>query len=35
MEEWKEYKISDVCKIRHGFAFKGAYFTMKSNHIYA
>jgi len=27
MEEWKEYKISDVCKIRHGFAFKGAYFT--------
>lgn len=27
MEEWKEYQIADICKIKHGFAFKGQYFT--------
>ena len=27
MEDWKEYKISDICNIKHGFAFKGQYFT--------
>ena len=27
MEEWKEYKISNICNIKHGFAFKGQYFT--------
>ena len=27
MEEWKEYKLGDVCKIKHGFAFKGCYFV--------
>jgi len=27
MEEWKEYKIGDVCRIKHGFAFKGIYFV--------
>ena len=27
MEEWKEYNIGDVCKIKHGFAFKGCYFV--------
>ena len=27
MEEWKEYKIADICHIKHGFAFKGQYFT--------
>ncbi|WP_346712620.1 restriction endonuclease subunit S [Mediterranea massiliensis] len=27
MEEWKEYKIADICNIKHGFAFKGQYFT--------
>ena len=27
MEEWKEYKISDICRIKHGFAFKGKYFV--------
>ncbi len=25
--EWKEYKISDICNIKHGFAFKGIYFV--------
>ena len=27
MEEWREYKIGDVCRIKHGFAFKGIYFV--------
>lgn len=27
MEEWKEYKIADICNIKHGYAFKGQYFT--------
>ncbi len=27
MEEWKKYKISDICRIKHGFAFKGIYFV--------
>ena len=27
MEEWREYKISDICNIKHGYAFKGEYFT--------
>ena len=27
MEEWKEYKIGDICKIKHGFAFKGIHFV--------
>jgi len=27
MEEWKEYKIGDICRIKHGFAFKGIHFV--------
>lgn len=27
MSEWKEYKIGDICKIKHGFAFKGIHFV--------
>ena len=27
MEEWKEYRIGEVCNIKHGFAFKGVYFV--------
>ena len=27
MEEWKEYRIGDVCRIKHGFAFKGIHFV--------
>ena len=27
MEEWKSYRIGDLCKIKHGFAFKGIYFV--------
>lgn len=27
MEEWKEYRIGDICKIKHGFAFKGIHFV--------
>ena len=27
MEEWKEYKIGDICNIKHGFAFKGIHFV--------
>ena len=27
MGEWKEYKIGDICKIKHGFAFKGIHFV--------
>ena len=27
MAEWKEYKIGDLCRIRHGFAFKGMFFS--------
>ena len=27
MSEWKEYKIGDICRIKHGFAFKGIHFV--------
>ena len=27
MEGWKEYRISDICNIKHGFAFKGVHFV--------
>ncbi len=27
MEEWKTYKIGDICRIKHGYAFKGEYFV--------
>ena len=27
MEKWKEYKIGDICRIKHGFAFKGIHFV--------
>lgn len=27
MEEWKKYKIGDICRIKHGFAFKGIHFV--------
>ena len=27
MEEWREYKIGDICNIKHGFAFKGIHFV--------
>ena len=27
MEEWKEYMIGDICRIKHGFAFKGIHFV--------
>jgi type I restriction enzyme S subunit len=27
MTNWKEYKLSDVIKVKHGFAFKGEYFS--------
>ena len=27
MEEWKEYRIGDICRIKHGFAFKGIHFV--------
>lgn len=27
MNDWKDVKIGDLCKIKHGFAFKGIYFV--------
>lgn len=27
MSEWKEYKMSDIFKVKHGYAFKGEYIT--------
>jgi type I restriction enzyme S subunit len=27
MEEWKEYKLSEVIDVKHGFAFKGEFFS--------
>jgi len=30
-EEWKEYKLGDHIHIKHGYAFKGKFFTEKEN----
>ena len=27
MSEWKEYKLGDVLNVKHGFAFKGEFFS--------
>lgn len=27
MSEWKEYKLGDVIKVKHGFAFSGKYIS--------
>lgn len=31
MSNWKKVRLGDVCKIKHGFAFKGEYFTDTPN----
>ncbi|MBW6499444.1 MAG: restriction endonuclease subunit S, partial [Bacteroidales bacterium] len=27
MSEWKEYKLGDIINVKHGFAFKGEFFS--------
>ena len=27
MSEWREYKLGDVINVKHGYAFKGEYFS--------
>jgi len=31
MPNWKKYKLGDILQIKHGFAFKGEYFTTQPN----
>jgi len=32
MSEWKEYKLGEFIKVKHGFAFKGEYITTEETH---
>jgi len=27
MSEWREYRLGDIFKVKHGFAFKGGFIT--------
>ena len=33
MEEWKEYKLGDIIKIKHGYAFEGKSISFEDNNI--
>ncbi len=31
MGEWKEYRLGEIFKVKHGFAFRGEYISIESN----
>lgn len=33
MKDWKEIKLGEICSIKHGWAFKGEFFTDKGERI--